>query len=104
MDYAEDCALAVGAEAGARKANRGEGRDEGIETKIKMKIQTKTGVQTKVKTRGGTKAFLDRVATGCNLDHIGVAWPGKDAWATARSYGAWRGCMDDGGGSAVGNI
>jgi len=39
-----------------------------------METETKTRIQTKVKTRSETKAFLGRVATGCNLAHIGVAW------------------------------
>jgi len=41
------------------EASGGEGQDESIEPKIK--------------TRNGTKAFLDRVAIGCNLDHVEVA-------------------------------
>ena len=33
----------------------------------------KTRIQMKVKTRNEMKAFLSRMVTGCNLDHIGVA-------------------------------
>ena len=55
----------------------GEGQDESIQT----------GIQKEVKTRE-TKSSLGRVATGCNLDHIGVARVySKYAWTMASPYG-----------------
>jgi len=49
------------------------------------------------------KVFLGRVATGCNLVHIGAARVCSEyAWTAARLYGTWRGSR--GGGEAVGNI